>query len=155
MPLAERAEMGKRILKSIVILLAAMVVIIIGYNLFGGALCNNVRAAQIEKSFSSLELPEGTELIETASFVGNTSGTGNHTEIWAGMLVYSKLAEEDLNRYFEGYDVYGILDSQKNDWPRAMRNAGFSRLDEAMINEGYFVIGSYYEAFTQADIRGH
>ena len=75
--------MVKRIGKLILAFFMTVVVCLLFYCFFGGALCNDLRALRLEKAYSSMELPEGVVRLETASFVGNTSGAGNLTEIWA------------------------------------------------------------------------
>ena len=139
--------------------LAVMLVIlpfaVIFYNFIGGALCNDIKASQIEKSFLRMDLPSGTECVETTSFVGNASGTGNHTEIWAGMLIHSTLSKEELGSYFEDCAIHTILECMEDPFLASLR---FSALSDSSYEEqrsGYFVVGNYYEAFTQSDMRGH
>ncbi len=125
------------------------------YLLFGGALANDFRARQIERELAQLELPAGTELVETTSFVGNTTGTGNHVEIWAGILVYSTLSEEELKSHFAGRaDVSAVPQDLAAYLPYDKAFIDFHALEGVAKGDGYFVIGGYFEAFTQADLRG-
>ena len=135
--------------------IAAVVVFTLFYYFIGGALCNDLRAWRIEKGYASMELPDRTELAETASYVGNTAGTGNLTEIWAGMLVYSELPKEELEAYFPGDTVWEVpADLEK--LPPYQRNfMDFEVLDGEDPGKGYFVVSHFYNAFSQFDLRGH
>jgi hypothetical protein len=125
------------------------------YLLFGGALMNDFRASQIEKELSQVELPVDTELIEVTSFVGNTSGTGNHVEIWAGALLHSALSAEELRTYFDShFDIFAVPHDLVGQYPYFKNFVDFQALNGASNGDGYFVIGSYYDAFTQIDLRG-
>lgn len=146
-----KGKISKFLAVTSVILLFAVVF----YNLIGGALCNNIKANQIEKSFLRLDMPPKTEFVETASFVGNTSGTGNHTEIWAGMLISSSLSKEELNDYFENYAIYTISECMEDTFLASQSFLEFSESFDEELNSGYFVVCNYYEAFTQQDLRGH
>ena len=83
-------EKKSRLYKFLVKVLIAIPIIFVAFlfwNFIGGAICNDMKAAKIKKEYMSMELPDKTELVETVTFVGNSSGTGNHTEIWVGMLI--------------------------------------------------------------------
>lgn len=125
------------------------------YHFIGGALCNDIKASQIEKSFLRMYMPSGTECVETTSFVGNTSGTGNHTEIWAGMLIHSTLSKEELGGYFKDYAIHTISECMEDPFLDSLRFSVLSDSFSKEQNNGYFVVGNYYEAFTQSDMRGH
>lgn len=141
----------KKIAKYSYISLLLMLLFFICFNLFGGPLCNNFKASFIEKSYASLELPPECQLLETTSFVGNTSGTGNHTEIWAGMLLYTTLSEVELQPYFSDFDIYPA----STDWTSKLPLIRFSLLDNQPAQDNYYIIGRSYNAFTQMDLRGH
>lgn len=98
-----------------------------------------------------MTLPADTELIEVTSFVGNTSGTGNHVEIWAGILIHTNLDEDTVRGHFEGFDVLAVPDDLKKQ-PDYIH---FQSLNENVAAHGYYVIGKYFDAFTQMDLRGH
>lgn len=145
------------------------VLLILFYFFFGGAICNDIKASRIEKEYAVMELPEKTRRISTVSYVGNTSGAGNLTEIWAGMVIYSELSAEELEEFFDGYYVVELpVGIEKTDWvdwldyaaelspiTEMLREKLFSALKEPISSEGYFVINKYYDAFTQQDLRGH
>lgn len=147
--------MKRKFFEFLAVTLVILLFTAVFYNFIGGALCNDIKASQIEKSFLRMDLPSGTECVEITSFVGNTSGTGNHTEIWAGMLIHSTLSKEELGSYFEDCAIHTILECMEEPFLASLR---FSALSDSSYEEqssGYFVVGNYYEAFTQSDMRGH
>ncbi|MCM1424609.1 MAG: hypothetical protein NC415_12470 [bacterium] len=113
-----------------------------------------------------MELPEKTERVETASWVGN-SGNGNHTDIWAGMVICSELPAEEIEEFFADYmvaelpaetDVEEYLAQEYNLELGTVTHeieGLFSTLQESISEDGCFLISRYYEAFTQQDLRGH
>lgn len=119
------------------------------YFFFGGRILNDLKAHRIEKDFSKMTLPADTELIETASFVGN-SGNGNHVEIQTGILIHTKLDEDTLRDHFKDFDVLTVPDDLKYSF-----FLDFQSLGEKDSAHGYYVISKYFEAFTQMDLRGH
>lgn len=144
-----------RFSRFLAVALVILLFIAVFYYFIGGALCNDIKASQIEKAFLRMDMPPGTECVETTSFVGNTSGTGNHTEIWAGMLIHSNLSKEELGSYFKDYAIHTISECMEDPF---LDSLGFSALSGSSYeeqNSGYFVGGNYYEAFTQSDMRGH
>lgn len=120
------------------------------YFFFGGQILNDAKARQIEKDMSDMTLPADTELVEISSYVGNTSGTGNHIEIWAGILIHTDLDEDAVRGYFDGFTVLAVPNDLKY-----LDYIYFQSLNENDTANGYYVIGKYYDAFTQMDLRGH
>lgn len=120
------------------------------YFFFGGQILNDAKAHQIEKDMSDMALPADTELVEVNSYVGNTSGTGNHIEIWAGILIHTALDEDTVHNYFDGFTVLAV--------PNDLKYLDYIQLQSLNENDaasGYYVISKYYDAFTQMDLRGH
>ena len=160
-----------KVLKGIFYTFLTAFLLLVFYFFFGGAICNDIKASRIEKEYAVMELPEKTRRVSTVSYVGNTSGAGNLTEIWAGMVIYSELSAEELEEFFDGYYVVELpvgiektdwLDWSHNDYSKELypltemlREKLFSALKEPISSEGYFVIHKYYDAFTQQDLRGH
>ena len=137
------------------------------YFISWGVICpaiNDSRAAKIEKVFSGVTLTPQTELIETYSICLNSTGTGNHVEIWAGIVIKSELPEAELSQWAETiilpYTVYELelwtvpedLTSQYPEPRDFIRFKHFNGMTEA---KGYYIIGGYFDAVTQHDIRGH
>lgn len=158
-----------KVLKGIFYTFFAALLLIFFYFFFGGAICNDIKASHIEKEYAAMELPEKTRRISTVSYVGNTSGAGNLTEIWAGMVIYSELSAEELEEFFDGYYVVELpIGLETTEWQEHndfsmelypitlnLREKLLSALKEPISSEGYFVINKYYNPFTQQDLRGH
>ncbi len=62
--------------------------------------------AYVEKSI------EDARVIDTFSFTGNTSGTGNHVECESKVTFNSDMAEDDVNRIFEAQYKYCELEKK-------------------------------------------
>lgn len=120
------------------------------YFFFGGQILNDLKAQRIEKDMSNMALPANMELVEISSYVGNTSGTGNHIEIWAGILIHTDLDEDTVRGCFEDFTVLTVPDDLKY-----LDYIQFQSLNENDTAHGYYVIGKYFDAFTQMDLRGH
>ena len=148
-------RMTKRILKYVALFLMATFFLAVFWFFLGGAWCNDWRAAKLEREYARMELPEGAKRVETASFVGNTSGTGNHTEIWVGMLVYSELPVEELEAFYAGHMVEAVPEDLTVSYPYQKDFIEFQALQGKDCGKGYFVVGNYYDAVTQVDLRGH
>ena len=125
------------------------------YILFGGGFCKDLKAWWIKREYASMELPDETERVEVVSYVGNTVGTGNLTEIWVGMLVHSELPKEELETYFADYTVWEVPDDLGGAclFPNVFMDCTF--LEGKDSGEGYFLIHRFYDAFSQMDLRGH
>lgn len=123
---------------------------------------NDARANKIEKELTGMPLPPNTTVLESDSFCGNTSGTGNHVEIWAGVLIYSTLSENEIRQFFTDYEIVWTVPKDLNEqYPTPRDFIDFSYFSEHEFYngqtqvKGYYIIGGYYEAATQHDIRGH
>lgn len=140
-----------RLLKRAGLLLLAAAVLLplsaCAYGLVIAPLRNDRAAARLLDGLLA-ELPPETEIVETAVWAGNSSGTGNHVEIWAGVLNRSGAGTpaEEL-RDAGGAALSGFPGTAD---PEAL----FSRLT-ADGWEGYFIYGRLGEAATQWDLRGH
>jgi hypothetical protein len=156
--------MGK-LKKTFLILLIVILVIPVLYYLSFTLICpaiNDARADRIERELAGMPLPSNTEVLETASFCGNTSGTGNHVEIWAGVLIYSTLSENEIHQFFSDYEmVWTVPKDLTEQYPEPRDFIDFSLFGKQEFYngqtqvEGYYIIGGYYNAVTQHDHRGH
>jgi len=154
-------------LKHIMLGLAIMPAILFLYILSVAALgpaVNDIRAHKIERGFLNLTLPPQTEMVETVTFCGNSSGRSNHTEIWGGFVVKSALSEAELARWAEtitmphlmlGYKVWSVPEDFEAQEPVLCYYVHFEHFNDATEAEGYYMISSYYSAVTQHDLRGH
>ena len=113
-----------------VLLLALFVVIeVVGY-IANHAATNkqtNELTAYIEKSI------EDASIIDTYSFTGNTSGTGNHVECESMITFNSDMSEDDVNHIFEVRYKYRELEKK----------------------DGSYVITVYGDAPFPDNIEGH
>lgn len=165
----EGFESIMKLWEGIVLSIITAVLLLFFYFFIGGAICNDIKASHIEKEYAEMELPEKTRRVSTVSYVGNTSGAGNLTEIWVGMVVYSELSAEELEEFYDGYYVVELpVGLETTEWQKLndfskelypithmLREKLLSALKEPISGEGYFVINKYYDAFTQQDLRGH
>lgn len=140
-----------RLLKRAGLLLLAAAVLLplsaCAYGLVLAPLRNDWAADRLLKELLA-ELPPETEVVETAVWAGNSSGTGNHVEIWAGVLNRSGAGfpAEELRENWTAAFSRGIPGTTD---PREL----FPALSEGW--EGYFIYGRLGEAATQWDLRGH
>ena len=125
---------------------------------------NDVRAAKIEKEFFNIPVPPKTEIVESYSFCGNTSGTGNHVEIWSGILVKSELPETELIQWAEGISMSNIVyepllwavpEDRTSQYPQSRKFIEFEHFNGMSEAKRYYIMGGYFDAVTQHDIRGH
>ena len=92
-----------------VLLLALFVVIEVVGSIANHAATNkqtNELTAYIEKSI------EDASIIDTYSFTGNTSGTGNHVECESMITFNSDMSEDDVNHIFEVRYKYRELEKK-------------------------------------------
>jgi len=125
--------------------------------LTGGVIQNNIRASSYTREWQQMVLPPEIEVIEIAYFVGNTAGTGNSVEIWAGMLIRSELPHEELISYFRGHGIVAPLPNSgsfpANQVLMYRNTFSYLRRNEQWIN--LYAVGNFHSAATQFDIRGH
>ena len=113
-----------------VLLLALFVVIEVVGSIANHAATNkqtNELTAYIEKSI------EDASIIDTYSFSGNTSGTGNHVECESMITFNSDMSEDDVNHIFEVRYKYRELEKK----------------------DGSYVITVYGDAPFPDNIEGH
>jgi len=52
---------------------------------------NDIKANHLKHELMNEPLPQDTSIMEAQLGSGNTGGTGDHTEIWSGILIKTKL----------------------------------------------------------------
>ena len=153
----------KRILIALLIIIAIPISIFISTATIGPA-TNNAKAKSIANKLEQLALPPGFELIESSFFCGNTTGTSNHVEIWAGVLIYSELPEDEVHQFYEkelinhlDFDplFVPVPEDSSSYYPKMRSFMSFTHLDDISSVKGYYIIGGYFDAVTQCDLRGH
>ena len=114
---------------------------------------NNSKASSIEKELLKIKLPPDTDIIETSSFVGNTSGTGNNIKILAGILIRTKLKKEEIFQYFSDYEIIYSVPVVEGQYNEQCYYLKFPYISENSNITGCYVIADYYDPVTQCDIR--
>ncbi len=105
-----------------------------------------------EEVISGLELPDSTEIAEVISGCGNSSGTGNHTDMYVGILVRTDLTEEEFFSQYSG-EAYSAQENEMETW--AMGCIGVS-FDMKEAEEGYYILEFTAAApYSEFDLRGH
>lgn len=159
----EEVEALRHIKRKVVGLSIGIVILVVVY--FGSFLLvcpaiNDARVKKIENEYTVTLLPPQTERIKTYSFCGNTSGTGNHVEIWVGTLIKSELSVSEINHWFQSIKwSVSAYDPSVFQIPEDLSNVPsfieISQLENFTKEQGYYIVGCYYDAATQHDIRGH
>ncbi|MDR1214592.1 MAG: hypothetical protein LBK54_11015 [Propionibacteriaceae bacterium] len=129
-----------------------------------GPLANNIRSHSIRSEISGFELPVGAEMVDAASWVGNT-GNGNHVEIVGGAIIRSDLSQADLEAVLaqQGTRYYSLEPLPLVDeWQRHLPGRLFPGLSEdggrALVASSpgdWFVYLGTYGAATQLNLRAH
>ncbi len=150
---AERktARRSKRLLGALCLLLLAAAVLL-AWPLALAPFQNDRAAARLQRELTEgLELRPGEVLVETASFAGNTSGTGNHVELWAGALIHCTGPAETA-----GGTALDRARSWEWPWPAAADwKTMFPTLAGLEDWSGYYILDTYGDAAAQWDLRGH
>ena len=112
---------------------------------------DNIALARYETQIlEELDLPPDAEVIEIIHGCGNTGGTGNHTEMYVGMLVKTSLPAEEWEEYH--YQVYSTLTHGMETWAMGCVGLSFS---EEYIAEGYYILEFIESApCSEFDLRG-
>lgn len=106
----------------------------------------------------NLSLPAETEIVEVVSGCGNTSGAGNHTELYVAILLKTTLPEEEWERsaYSAYIDRYVAWEGQET---LAMSCVGvsFSEITADIdSDETYYIFECVKSApCSFLDLRGH
>ncbi|MDR3360105.1 MAG: hypothetical protein LBO20_05575 [Bifidobacteriaceae bacterium] len=129
-----------------------------------GPAINNIDAWRLRAQVDKLELPAGTEIVETGSWVGNT-GNGNHTEVIAAAIFRTDLTAKELEAALASQSSLG---SEPEALPILNDTSVPHYFDEIfpeLADGGRELVASapgnwfaWYQvrsAATQLDIRGH
>lgn len=153
---AEKAAAGRQTKRLLLGLLLAFLVpvLLLAYPLVIAPLRNDLAADRLLKELlADAELPPEASAVETAAWVGNSSGTGNHVELWAVLLIrYGGAPETAL-----GVPAEALRDwSHGESFPVSLRPEDlFPTLAGLDAWTSCYIWGTYGEAVTQWDIRGH
>ncbi len=123
---------------------------------------NNSLSLKTVEVMKEIPLPEDTGYIETVTFTGRVSGTGDGTDLFSAMLIKSELSEDELVRYYSAYD-YGTeqgkyyVTKQTGQKIEKVYSADVYLVHELKENEDYYLIyvyGKTIPPFSWFDIRG-
>lgn len=137
-------------------ILAAVLLLPVGLAVnavFIGPVRNDRAAEQLRlELLEEVRLKPGETLIASACFAGNTSGTGDHTELWAGLLTRYDGTVENAPGIPLGDDPvkWWELPGPRNADLREL----FPVLQTLDSYTGYYLRERYGEAPTQWDFRG-
>lgn len=152
---AEKAAVVRQTKRLLLGLLAFLIlVLLLAYPLVIAPLRNDLAADRLLKELlADAELPPEASVVETAAWAGNSSGTGNHVELWAGLLIRCKGAPETAL----GAPAEALRDGGRQEsFPVSLRPEDlFPTLAGLDDWTGCYIWGTYGEAVTQWDIRGH
>ena len=99
----------------------------------------------------TLALPPNTQMVDVVSGCGNTGGTGNHTELYVGILLKTTLSQEEWNLYYP--NVHNVFLHGETTWSMSAVNLSFSKIDNP---QGHYILEKQKTApWSNFDIRGH
>lgn len=148
--------MIKKVIKKICIAIAIIfclpIVIIISIYMICPILDNIALSRFRSEVLADLELPDNTEIAEVISDCGNSGGTGNHTDLYVGILVKTDLPDEEfLSQYSDS--AYSALEKEMETWAMGCIGVYF---DKKEAEEGYFILEFIDQApYSEFDLRGH
>ena len=144
----------KTVLGRLAALLLLPPLLLISYPVFFAPVRNDLAADRLLQELTAeLELPPEASVEETAAWAGNSSGTGNHVELWAGVLIrYAGPEENAPGKPAESWQDWAY----EYAYPVSVGPEElFPALAELKDWSGCYILGTYGEAVTQWDIRGH
>ncbi len=145
----------KRFLLTLIIFPTTIVVVIVALYVICPVL-NNIKADKLAATWAeNIVLPDNTEIIEVISGCGNTSGTGNHTEVWAGILIKSDMSPEKVMAFWDS-NILVVDENNIRTHAMYLLNEEFKYFDTASQYEGFYIIEKTGEAVSSGfDLRGH
>lgn len=152
---AAKAAVMRRTKRVLLALLALLIIVpfcLLAYPCAIAPLRNDLAADRLLKTLLG-ELPPEITVADTAAWAGNSSGTGNHVELWAGVLLEKTNGVDEIPgvpaaELKERPQLYGYPNT-------AAPEELFPVLAETDDWDGYLIYGTLGRAATQWDIRGH
>lgn len=113
---------------------------------------DNIALSQYKKEvLNTLNPPSNTEVVEVVSVCGNTSGTGNHTEMYVAVLVKTTLSENEW-KSFHVVSHNVSLDGEQT-FAMSLVGVNFSHIDNS---EGYYIFEYIQQApCSDFDLQGY
>lgn len=105
------------IITVILVSIAALFYILFPIGLYSAiTITNNKIAINIEDQLISVELPEGTELVDSMWLAGKYFGNGHGMQYFGAILVSSELEADELQAYYRNYiqsdDIVDVVKQQ-------------------------------------------
>ncbi len=145
----------KKICKGILILFLVFIAMIV-LTFLASPIINDIAADNYKKEvLGNLNLPENTVLVEAVNGCGNTSGTGNHNEIYVSILLKTTLPDSEVGQFFPY--VHKVSSDGARTLSMMLLNLSFSDLDNIKSNtEGYYIVEYIRDSpCSDFDLRGH
>ena len=125
--------------------------------IFSPYIINDIACANYENKVNNIvSNEENVKLLEIVSGCGNSSGTGNHTDLYVAVLIETSLSKEKVKEAFN--NVRGInLIKTYNEQTLAMSiiNLQFSKT-EFINDKNYYILEFVKKApLSDFDLRGH
>jgi hypothetical protein len=144
-------------LKIIKRIIMVLVIMIFAYSIlpwFVFPVLNDIKANNLGRQLRNEPLPQYTTIVEVQSGSGNTGGTGDHTEVWAGILISTKLSEEKIIQFY-GKNVYKVDGTHKKTAIMELLDKDFSNLQSVSDYEGFYIVERVRKAVSSFfDLRG-
>lgn len=131
-----------------------LIIIIVLFIIF--PMLNNIKAGSLAHKWSkSLSVPNNIEIIEIIHGCGNTTGTGNHVEIWAAILIKTDLSSIEIKNYF-GDEIFDVDKCNTQTHTMTILNKEFKILNDITEHDGYYIVEKIEDSsFSIFDLRGH
>jgi len=149
------------------VLIAILVVLALCISPFVIApIANNIKAQSFISEVKKSAFPASTEVLEVVGGVGNTSGTGNHVELLAAVLVKSDLTLEQLRDYYRADSIENdyvlnnaiiqVTETTQTTSSMDILNLTFKNFENISSDDNLYIIQKIESAvFSTFDLRGN
>ena len=150
----------KKWVKRTIIVILILIPILIITPFIAFPIANDIKAKILTNEMQKSTPPEKTKIIEVVSGCGNTSGTGNHTEILICLLIKSDLSQEKITEFYKNnypyVDVVKVEKEQTCILSMQIVGLEFKKLKDIKDYNGYYVVERVVDAISSGlDLRGH
>ena len=143
-----------RNMKRILIIFFSVVFTVAILPWFAFPILNDIKANNLKQELQSAPLPQSTEIIEALSGCGNTGGTGDHTETWAGIIIKTELSEDEIYSFY-GDNVQKVDLDKRKTFIMDLIGKEFTSLKSISEYDGYYIVERVGNAVSSFfDIRG-
>lgn len=136
----------------IILLIGIFVVAVLPWFVF--PVLNDIKANILKQELQNAPLPQSTKIIKSLAGCGNTGGTGDHTEVWAAILIKTDLSEDEIYKFY-GKNIQKVDAFRQNTFIMELLDKEFSRLNDISDYDGYYIVERTDDAVSSFfDIRG-